>query len=344
MAFTIRRGTNISHWLSQSQRRGRERDAFFTERDVQRIAGMGGGCFDHIRLPVDEEQLFDASGNKDPEAFELLDSALDWCDDAGLRVVVDLHILRSHHFLDEYDPLLYSDAEEEARFVDLWLQIADHLDWRSTDLVAYELLNEPVARDPEDWNRVAMAAYRAIRDREPERTIVLGSNWFNQHQTFGQLRVPEDDDTILTFHYYLPMFVTHYTASWWAVGGDYTGPIHYPGRPIADEDLEGLGERLLEAIEANGWNEPFGRETVARDIALPLAVANARGLQLYCGEFGCYERTPEPLRLAWYRDMLSVFEANNIAWANWDYKGSFGIVDAQGEETPIAKVLCHPDR
>ena len=339
MAFTIRRGTNISHWLSQSSRRGREREAFFTERDVQRIAAIGGGRLDHIRLPVDEEQLFSAFGDKDSEAFELLDSVLDWSEDAGLRVVLDLHILRSHHFFDENDPPLYTDPEEEERFVGLWRQISDHLDWRSTDLVAYELLNEPVARNPEDWNRVAMEAYQAIRDREPERMIVLGSNWFNQHQTFGQLRVPEDDDTILTFHYYLPMFVTHYMASWWAVGGDYAGPIHYPGQPIAERDLADLDEALQQEIEVKGWNHPFSRDTVVQDVALPLAVAHARGLPLYCGEFGCFNRTPDSLRLAWYRDMLSVFDAYDIAWANWDYKGSFGIVDERGAETAIAQVL-----
>jgi endoglucanase len=339
MAFTIERGTNISHWLSQSQRRGRERERFFTEQDVQRIATLGGGRLDHIRLPVDEEQLFDASGDKDTEAFELLESALDWCEDAGLRVIVDLHTLRSHHFLDERTPRLYTEPDEEARFVELWRQISDHLDWRAIDLVAYELLNEPVARDPDDWNRVAMAAYRAIRDREPERTIVLGSNWFNQHQTFDELRVPEDDDTILTFHYYHPMFVTHYTAPWWAVGGTYTGPIHYPGQPIGDQDLARLDETLRQEIECNGWNRPFNRQTIVEDVALPLAVAAARGLPLYCGEFGCYERTPDRLRQAWMRDILSVFETYDIAWANWDYKGSFGIVDERGEKTAIAEVL-----
>jgi endoglucanase len=254
-------------------------------------------------------------------------------------VIVDLHTLRTHHFLDEQTPQLYTDPDEEVRFVELWRQISDHLDWRSTDLVAYELLNEPVARDPDDWNRVAMAAYRAIRDREPERTIVLGSNWFNRPQTFRELRVPEDDDTILTFHYYLPMLVTHYTASWWSVGGTYTGPIHYPGQPIAEADLVGLDETLRQEIERNRWNRPFNRLTIAQDVALPLAVANARGLPLYCGEFGCYHRTPDRLRQAWIRDILSVFDTYDIAWANWDYKGGFGIVDEHGEETAIAEAL-----
>ena len=339
MPFAIRRGTNISHWLSQSERRGSARRDFFTQEDVRRIADMGGGRFDHIRLPIDEAQMWDEAGNMDSEAFDLLDQALDWCEAAGLKAVVDLHLLRTHHFLDTEDPPLYTDPREEERFANLWRQLSGRLAIRASDQVAYELLNEAVARDPEDWNRVAMSAYQAIREREPDRTIVLGSNWFNQHHTFLKLRVPEDDHTLLTFHYYYPMFVTHYTASWWAVGGGYTGPVHYPGKPIADADLAAMDPELRRAVEENDWNRSFGREAIVEDLQQPLAVKERTGLPLYCGEFGCFDRTPNDLRVAWFRDILAVFDEYDIAWANWDYKGSFGIVDHKGNSTAIADVL-----
>lgn len=339
MPFAIKRGTNISHWLSQSRHRGAKRRSYFTRVDVLRLAEMGGGRLDHLRIPIDEEQMWDEDGNLESQAFDLLDAAIDWCAEAGLRVIVDLHLLRSHHFLATEDPPLFADPAEEDRFANLWLQLSERLDRWPTDHVAYELLNEAVARDPEDWNRVAMTAYSAIRGREPERMIVVGSNWFNQHQTFLKLRVPEDDDTILTFHYYLPMFVTHYTASWWAVGGAYRGPIHYPGAPIAEEDLRKLDPDLRRAIEEGNWNRPFGLEAMIEDLAQPLAVRERTGLPLYCGEFGCYDRTPDALRVAWYRDILSVFEEYDIAWANWDYKGAFGIVSNTGDKTAIADVL-----
>ncbi len=339
MAFTIQRGTNISHWLSQSQRRGAERRAFFTQADVQRLAKMGGGQLDHLRIPIDEEQMWDAEGNPEPEAFELLDAALDWCAESGLRAIVDLHLLRSHHFLDTEDPPLFADPQEATRFAGLWGQLSERLEPRDPGLVAYELLNEAVARNPEDWNRVAQLAYQAIREREPARIIVLGSNWFNQHHTFHKLRVPDDERMILTFHYYYPMFITHYTASWWADGGDYAGPIHYPGKPIAEEDLVALDPALQRKIQENDWNRPFGREAMIEDLAQPLAVSERTGLPLYCGEFGCYDRTPDPLRRAWFRDILTIFDEHGIAWANWDYKGAFGIIDDAGNPTAIADVL-----
>ena len=45
-SFQIMRGTNIAHWMSQSERRGDERATFFTEKDILFIDSVG---FDHIR-------------------------------------------------------------------------------------------------------------------------------------------------------------------------------------------------------------------------------------------------------------------------------------------------------
>ena len=52
--FQARRGTNISHWLSQSRNRGDQRRTWFTREDVAFLAGLG---FDHLRIPIDEELI-----------------------------------------------------------------------------------------------------------------------------------------------------------------------------------------------------------------------------------------------------------------------------------------------
>ena len=46
--FLLKRGVNISHWLSQSEVRGTDRAAFFTRDDVVFIDSIG---YDHIRIP-----------------------------------------------------------------------------------------------------------------------------------------------------------------------------------------------------------------------------------------------------------------------------------------------------
>lgn len=317
--FAIGRGTNISHWLSQSRRRGQERRAWFTEADVRRIAGWG---LDHIRLPVDEEQC-------DAEGLALLDQALDWCEAAGLRVIVDLHILRSHYFNQETEPELFTNPRAAAAFIELWLELQHRLRGRPLALVAYELLNEPVARDPQRWNDVARAVFGALREVEPEREIFLGSNWFNSVRTFDALWIPDDPHCWLTFHFYSPMLITHYRAAWWRQGGRYAGPIQYPGVPALDPLPAGLESE----------NVPYDRAAMVRDLAQPLAARARTGRPLYCGEFGCYEQTPTAVRQAWYRDILSVLAEHQIAWANWDYKGGFGLLNKDGVETDIARLI-----
>lgn len=334
MPLQIRRGTNISHWLSQCDRRGDARRAFFTRADVRRLADWG---FDHLRLPIDEEQMWDAAGHPEPEAFDLLESALDWTEQAGMKAVVDLHILRSHYFISASEPKLFTDPAEAGRFADLWRQLSARLCRRANDRVAYELMNEAVATDPQDWNRVALGAFQAIRLLEPGRTIVLGSNRWNSALTFEQLQVPDDRETILTFHYYLPMLVTHHRANWWPEGSFYEGPIQYPGTPIAAAELARVPEPGRSRLAA--LNAPYDRTRMVADIAQPLAVARRTGLPLYCGEFGAIALAPQPVRVAWYRDLIAVFDEHQIAWANWDYKGGFALIDSQGRSTGIAEAM-----
>ena len=61
-------------------------------------------------------------------------------------------------------------------------------------------------------------------------------------------------------------------------------------------------------------------------------VADEKGLNLYCGEFGIYEKAPIESALKWYADVISVFDSLNIAWAKWDYKGGFGIYTSQNQQ------------
>ena len=63
--FRIKRGTNVSHWLSQSEQRGEARRLHIQEDDFARLEELG---FDFVRIPIDEVQFWDEQGNKLPEA------------------------------------------------------------------------------------------------------------------------------------------------------------------------------------------------------------------------------------------------------------------------------------
>lgn len=334
--FNIQRGINISHWLSQSNRRGIEREEFFTREDVKRIADLG---FDHIRLPIDEEQMWDEAGNKEIRAFELLHNALGWAMDEGLRIIVDLHIIRSHHFNLPENPLWTYRAEQE-KFVDLWRQLSAELKDYPLDKVAYELMNEPVADDHELWNLLVEETIEAIRKTEPTRKIVVGSNRWQSVDTFQYLRIPENDPhIILSFHFYEPFLLTHHQASWTHIGV-FDGPVRYPGQTVNPDDIDpSLPSNVIESLHYhNGY---FTREKLEELIMQPIEFAKRHNLPLYCGEFGCFPTVPRESLLNWYADVTDIFENHQIAWTKWDYKGGFGIIDREtGEEiTDILDII-----
>ena len=324
--FTLRTGVNVSHWLSQSEKRGEERKKQITKADFDKIASMG---FDHVRIPVDEVQLWDSQGKKEKEAFALLHKAIVWALAAKLRVIVDLHIIRSHNFIEKSNPL-WSDPAEQQKMVDLWRQLSEELRQYPNDMLAYEIMNEAVADDPEDWNKLLDKVITDIRVKEPNRKIVVGSNRWQIPDTFPVLKIPANDrNIILSFHFYTPLALTHHKASWLPIA-EYTGPVNYPGQIVDTSNYTGLSQPALEYMKnfANGY---FTKETLEKSIEPAIKVAKANNLPLYCGEFGIYPTISDDLRLRWYEDVCDIFRKNNIAYCHWCYKGDFPVVNEKGE-------------
>jgi hypothetical protein len=182
---------------------------------------------------------------------------------------------------------------------------------------------------------------RAVREREPRRTLVIGSNRWQSADTFDRLRVPEGDPNILlSFHFYTPMPLTHYGAGWTKVG-EYRGPVRYPGEVVAETDLALLPADLVGAI--GGRDRYFDRTVLEERMAKPIALARATGLPLYCGEWGALPKAPREDRLRWYADVRHVLERYGIGWATWDWKGGFGVVDRErAVDEGLAAVLLGP--
>jgi endoglucanase len=332
--FSLNKGVNISHWLSQRGERPREDiQTFFTEFDVIMLKDAG---FDHIRLPIDEEEFWDEAGTPLEDAWAALDRALTWCHRHDLNVVVDLHIVRSHHFNVSNQEgggrnTLFESPEEQKKFVGLWDEISDRIGHFPVDRVAYEFMNEAVGDNPEDWNRLLQLVYGFMREKEPSRTFVLGSFQFQTIDTLPELWIPEGDrNLVISFHNYDPFVVTHYRASWTPFRF-YEGPIQYPGLPFPENlDLSGYSPEERGWIEGN--NKPFDYAAARERLETAVKYTREHDLPLYCGEWGCYLAVPREMRLAYYRDWIRAFETLNIAQAIWDYKGGFRIVNDDTRE------------
>ena len=337
----FRRGTNISHWISQTDLADLEnRRSRFTPEDARRIGSCG---MDHVRLPFDYALLDGAApGHVSEDGFGWVERALDWCAAEGLGVVLDMHRAPGASFSEAVNPL-YDDPRCQGRFAGLWRAIADRFRTRGDEL-ALELLNEATASDPEQWNRVAAIGLEAIRSADPSRLVVIGSNRWNSCEQFRHLRRFDDPRVLYTFHFYDPFCFTHQRAPWCKPMCDlYTEPVPYPGRP---RNLSGLPNRV--PAEHREWARAFVAESDHRmdrnwlegRLRPVLEFREVYGVPLYCGEFGALATGADAARRAWYGDVLGLLDKHRIGWANWDYNGGgFGLLDAERRATVVHSVL-----
>ena len=342
--FRIKRGTNVSHWLSQSEQRGEARKLHIQEDDFARLKELG---FDFVRIPIDEVQFWDEEGNKLPEAWDLLKNALDWSRKYDLRAIVDLHIIRSHYFnaVNEDDKAantLFTSDEAQEGLINLWRQLSEFLKDRSNDWVAYEFMNEPVAPEHEQWNQLVAKVHKALRELEPQRTLVIGSNMWQGHETMKYLKVPEGDkNIILSFHYYNPMLLTHYGAWWSPLCAAYKGKVNYPGVLVSKEDFDAAPAAIKDQLKPY-TEEVWNIDKIREQFKDAIEAAKKYDLQLFCGEWGVYEPVDRELAYNWYRDVLTVFDEYNIAWTTWCYDADFGFWDQQRhsfKDRPLVELL-----
>lgn len=317
--FEIHRGVNIASWISTPKYDGTKRVTFFNESDVKLLSELG---FDHIRLCIDEVQLWDQYGSKiRPYGFDLLHNAIGWCSKYNMRVLVDMHITRNHRFTLE-ENTLFTDPSEPAKFIKLWEDLSDELSKYPNSLVAYELLNEPVSKNPENWNRVLALAINAIRVKEANRTIVVGVATTNSAVKYDELKLPSTHQILLTYHYYGPFLFTAYGLQS-TTGGRQDIPIQYPGQLVPNE--------WISALPTN-WQSTgkrfYDKSVLAESLMKGANTAKRLNVPVFVGEFGTLNTAPEPSRTNWYRDVVQILNENNIPYTSFDYKGAgYSIID-----------------
>jgi endoglucanase len=324
--FEIKRGVNLSHWLSQDF--GWEpKYTYINKNDIRFIDSIG---YDHVRIPIDEKEIWDENGKPIEAAIQHLTNCLDWCAEYKLRAIVDLHTVRAHHFNASNEGgtnTLWTDSLAQNNFVNLWAQLSDLLKKYPNNMVAYEILNEAVAPDHEDWNKLMNKTVAEIRKREPQRVLIIGPNMWQIAPNLQYLKLPEGDkNIILSFHTYSPLAFTHYTANWTPIK-EYKGTVHYPGQIITNEDYAKYVDTTNTALvsQISDARDQWNKDRLLQVFKMGVDYAKSKNLQLYCGEFGCLPTVDRTDRLNFYTDMVSLFEENNIAYCNWEYKGDFGI-------------------
>ncbi len=181
------------------------RDEYITEKDIAFIRTSG---FNSVRIPL-HYKFFGTGG----EGFAYLDRVVEWCEKAGLWVILDLHCAPGGQTGTNIDdswgyPWLFESPQEQQATIDVWKRLAQHYRDNRT-VLGYDLLNEPIPHFPQlqQYNSRLEPLYRRIaagvREVDPNHVLILGgAQWDSNFKVFS---APFDKNVMYTFHkYWMP--------------------------------------------------------------------------------------------------------------------------------------------
>jgi aryl-phospho-beta-D-glucosidase BglC (GH1 family) len=322
----LRHGINASGWYAQVYEKDgytpEHLDTFITAEDIALIKSSG---FDHVRLSINPEPLFNA---REPhlipaEYLRHLDNAVKMILDHGLSVVIDLHPE------SDFKAKLKEDTFVE-QFADFWRALAQHYAPLDPDRVFFEIMNEPEVNDRYRWFGIEAKVAAAIREGAPQNTIIAaGARWSGVDELVF-MDTLSDPNVIYNFHFYEPYEFTHQGATWGSYYWHWLRNVPYPSTPesaekaataIPDEDA---ADRL--AVIRFGYDH-WNAARIDAEINQVAEWAHRHDVPMVCNEFGAFRRYSNPNdRAAWISDVRTSLEHHGMGWAMWDYNGSFGVV------------------
>jgi endoglucanase len=314
------KGVNLTNWFQASSPQGIHFTKY-TREDFSDIKSLG---VDVIRLPINLHSMTLGAPEYelDPLFLDMLDDVVDWAEEFEINLILDNHT---------FDPAIDTEPTVYGILKPVWQNMAEHFKDRS-DLLYYEILNEPHGIDDNIWNIIQQAVVKDIRQIDSVHTIVVGPAGWNSYHNLDLMPIYEDDNLIYTFHFYDPFLFTHQGASWTDPSmvslSDVPFPYNASAMPPFPSDLEGTWVQST----FNNYNNDGTVARVHELLDIAVKFQEERNVQLLCGEFGVFHyNSPEEDRTNWYGVIRDYLEENGIAWTIWDYHGAFGIYERNSD-------------
>ena len=310
--ITFRKGVGFSQAFESGTSVYDIRFQYYTRQDFINVKKLG---IDQVRLPIYMSNMLDENGNFHDLFFYLLDKYVDMAEEEGINII--LTNMSGYDY--ENDPTL------ESQFITTWRQMAEHYKNRS-ELVHYELANEPTLISDEDWGHIQGNIIDTIRAIDTKHTILVTPPMWSS--LFGLKKLPHysDDNLIYVFHFYDPFFFTHQGASHVGLSDFYGVPF-----PYRADEMPAMPARFAGTWDEIVYNNYSTEATVAHIKALvdsAAAFKNERNVRVWCGEFGADDRYSKPEdRALWYETLRTSLEENDIAWSMHGYTRYWGLFE-----------------
>ncbi len=367
--FSAKRGLNLDIWVAWPDE-SRWGDASvllpFPEwrqhLKASDLAALKADGFDFLRMPIDPSPfLSETAAPLRDRLVEDVVAAAHMVNDAGLKVIVDMHLIPAGGNRSIGMGQVMEDPALFDRYVDLVRGMAGALSREDPQMVAFELMNEPVVdcdSGPTGWAERQKRLFAAARAAATRLTLVLTGACWASAEKLAEVDPADypDDNLIWTFHSYDPFLLTTQGALW---AGDfirYVTGLPYPPHAVPRAELDAVLDTIRARIRAEA---PFTRragmlsyldeqiatldspEKLAAILDKPFDTAAAWATRyrvapenILLGEFGMIRQEYEnpaivagPYRAAYIADMIKRAEKHGFAWAIWGYGGAFGIVE-----------------
>lgn len=331
-------GINLSHWLSQADVTDENHlKTAVTEKDFELIARAGA---DHVRLPVayllveTQEEPYGIS----QEGMAYVKTACEWAGKYGLSLLLDLHNTAGMNFSTPEANCIWNRPDLQKRFADIWEAFAVEL--KELRHIAFELLNEPTAANNEDYNIIAEIGYNAVRKHDKNRLIFVGSNSWQSPYTFSDLKVFDDKNVVYSFHFYEPFIFTHQKAEWAENMKQLNMEMQYPAQtPNLAKFADAMPNESMREQTMIYSDVSLDIERLNDTLKHVIDFAEKNNTEVYCSEFGVIEEANDNSRVNWFKDIIKLFDKNNIGWAVWDYHGRFGVFTHSMKAKPELEIL-----
>jgi endoglucanase len=158
-------------------------------------------------------------------------------------------------------------------------------------------------------------------------TIVVGASEWNHPSQLSSMPEYKDDNLLYTFHFYSPFIFTHQGADQSPLADFHGIPFPYESSRMTDCPDSLIGTWVESAIKSYPADGSIDKVKSIIDMAATFKETRSTGL--FCGEFGVLRGKSEPTdRLLWYQTVAGYLIEKGIPWTIWDYKGSFGLFNA----------------
>ncbi len=271
-----------------------------------------------VRLVITPKVIYD-NGQPKTASLTYVDWALDWFKAADIAVIFDFH--------DGGELKLDAADHDNGGFLTFWQAIAKHYHGQRENSLIFELVNEPVFRtNPEVWYVLQEKTVQAIREIDPNRTILVSGTGYSSADQLLKLKPPPEKNLIYTFHNYDPFLFTHQSATW---ASDNVKPLKDIPFPSSSEAVAKMIDELPAASQAEvrGYGEKrYDAAYLLTQLKKGTDWGRQNNVPVLLGEFGSLPRVAPPdSRARWFAAMRAAITELKLPNSIWGYDDAMGL-------------------